>query len=219
MNYKNMFYGEWLRNWINVYKKPYIKSWKTIKTQVKMHIPDNVKKMKLSELNAFEIQKALNNVEHSRTRVDIYDIYHGSLKAAYKLGFIERDISDTLIKPKHVRNIGSALSPGELSAFLYLIKGHRLEHFYRFCLTTGCRRSEALNVTWGDIFPDKCLIHIKGTKTVGSDRYIPILRETALVLNEMEIGSPGVRLFPYRRDYVTKHFKKVCLEVQKKSMA
>lgn len=208
MNINNMSYGEWLRNWINIYKKPYIKTWETIKNHVRVHIPESVKKVKLSKLNAFIIQKAINEVPSSRTRVEIYDIYHGSLQMAFKIGFLERDISSVLIKPKHFRSLGSALNSDEISKFLADIQNHRLSCFYEFCLLTGCRRSEALNITWEDIDYKNSVIHVKGTKTALSDRYIPLFNQTIDLLNKLpcKIG----KLFYHKKDYVTKTFKKFC---------
>lgn len=205
---KNMNYGEWLRNWLNIYKKPYVKTWKTIQRNIELHIPNYILKMKLINLSAFDIQKALNNVKSSRMRIELFDIYHGSLQMAYKVGFLENDISAALIKPKHMRKLGSALTPGELQVFLYRIQHTKLESFFKFCLLTGCRRSEALSVTWNDIDFIKGLIHIRGTKTELSDRFIPIFSELYLVFNSIPQNS--FKLFNFRKDYVTHKFKEYC---------
>lgn len=202
---KNMSYGEWLRNWVNVYKKPYVKNWKTIKRNIELHIPDYVKKCKLNVINAFDIQKALNGVKTSRVRVDIYDIYHGSLTMAHKVGFLDKDIASALIKPKHVRKVGSALSVTEVNEFLQSIRNHRLKNYYTFCLLTGCRRSEALSVRWSDIELDKSRIHIRGTKTELSDRYIPIFPQLRDLIES--IPYKGEKLFYHSKYYVTKKFK------------
>lgn len=203
---KNSIYAEWLRNWVNIYKKPYIKTWDIIKMHIKNHIPQNLLKIKLSDLSAFDIQKSLNSIKNSRTRVELYDIYHGSLSMAYKLGFLNNDLSSLLVKPKHVRNIGIALKSGELSAFLCLIKGHRCERFFKFCLLSGCRRSEALNITWKDIDLDNKILYIHGTKTLTSDRILPICYELYELL--LSYKNKVGRLFCFKPDYVTKTFKK-----------
>ena len=114
-----MLYSEWLRNWLNIYKKPYIKSWRSIQNFIRLHIPEYIKKTRLNDLNAFVIQKSLNAIPFSRSRVEVYDIYHSSLTSAYKLGFLETDIAYMLVKPKHERKIGSALSSSELYGFIY----------------------------------------------------------------------------------------------------
>lgn len=206
----NTNYGEWLRNWINVYKKPYIKTWETIKSHIANHIPQAILKTKLNKLNAFEIQKAINDIKNSRTRVELYDIYHGSLSYAYKLGFLERDLSQLLIKPKHVRKIGSALSAGELTVFLHKILGHKTEFYFKFLLLTGCRRSEALNIKYEDIDYINRVIYIHGTKNYTSDRVLPMSSELYLLLKSFVGDTKYYKLFHHRPDYVTKTFKKVC---------
>lgn len=207
MNFSKSSYNEWLRNWINVYKKPYIKTWKLIKEHIKCHVPKSLLSTRLCSLNAFDVQKAINNVKTSRMRLEMYDIYHSSLKCAYKLGFLERDISDSLIKPRHVRKIGTALNDGELCAFLYLVRNSPYRIF-EFLLFTGCRRSEALNVTWNDIFLHERVIHIRGTKTEKSDRYVPIFDDLYNMLIDMPVTNG--KLFHYKRDFVTHKFKDFC---------
>lgn len=201
-----MTYGQWLKNWLKVYKMPYVKNWKTIKRNIELHIPGSLKKMKLIDITSFDIQSALLSVKTSRVRVEIYDIYHGSLSMAYKVGFIDKDITTALIKPKHKRVVGSALTPGEVVAFRYLIRNHRLRNYYEFCLLTGCRRSEALGVCWNDIDLSKNKIHIRGTKTEGSDRYIPIFPELKVLLERIEYKG-DLRLFHHNKYYVTSKFK------------
>ena len=209
---KSMLYSEWLRNWLNIYKKPYIKSWRSIQNFIRLHIPEYIKKTRLEDLNAFVIQKSLNAIPYSRSRVEVYDIYHSSLTAAYKLGFMQNDIAYMLVKPKHERKIGSALSSSDLLMFLYLlntkITNERLRLYFLFLLYTGCRRSEALSITWADIdFHEKC-IHVRGTKNKSSNRVIPLFADLEKLLNK--IPKKDGRLFTFRPDYVTKTFKKLC---------
>lgn len=129
----NTNYGEWLRNWINIYKKPYIKTWETIKAHITNHIPQAILKTKLNKLNAFDIQKAINDIKNSRTRVELYDIYHGSLSTAYKLGFLERDLSQLIIKPKHVL-LGHARIDTTAKIYTHLADGFSSAEMYKFKL-------------------------------------------------------------------------------------
>lgn len=127
-----MKFGTWLNEWVNTYKKPYIKSYNNIKINIRLHIPESLKKTDLERLTGLEIQKALNAVKQSRTRLAVYDIYHASLTMAYKLGFIQRNVAEFLIKPRHERKVGSALTKQELNDFLQAIEKSRLKNFYTF---------------------------------------------------------------------------------------
>lgn len=205
---KNYTFGQWLRDWLNVYKKPYVKSINNHKIIIRLHIPDSLKNTKLEELNALDVQKALNNVKASRTRVDVYDIYHGSLKMAFKLDLIKKDLAELLIKPKHEKKVGSALSERELQEFLTAISSTRLENFYLFCVYSGCRRGEALNLLWSDIDFENKVIHIRGTKTKLSDRRIPLFDTLEDILRNVK--RIDAKVFHHRDEYVTKSFKKYC---------
>ncbi len=203
-NYK---FKDWLNDWLKAYKSDLV-SYKNIVMNIRLHIPENLKNKQLKELTAIDIQKALNGVKKSRTRLDIYSIYNNSLKMAYKHDLMTKDISQLIEKPKHIRNVGKALSKIELLEFIENIKGKRIEKVFMFCLYSGCRRSEALALTYNDIDFENKTIHIKGTKTKLSDRYIPLFKDCEDLL--LNIKDKQGKLFKHRADYLTKEFKKVC---------
>lgn len=205
---KKKLFGVWLNEWFTVYKRPYIKSYKNIKTILRLHVPESLKKTPLAELDAFDVQKALNSVKYSRTRLDVYNVYHAALDMAFKLGYTERNLADLLVKPKHQRELGSALSREELQQFLQAIAGNRLYSFFMFCLLTGSRRSEALGLRWDDIDFEKNLIHIRGTKTATSDRFIPLFTDCKIVLRTLKRKDDYV--FHHRAEFVSKTFRKLC---------
>ena len=205
---KKYTFGEWLNEWLNVYKKPFVKSVRNHKIIIRLHIPECIKHSRLDNLDVVAIQRSINAVKHSRTRLDVFNLYHGALTCAFRLRLVSFDIANLLVKPKHVRQTGSALTSEELADFLKAIAGERLEDFYLFCLYTGCRRSEALAVKWDDIDFEKNLIHIHGTKTELSDRVVPLFPECrAMLLNH---ARKGATVFHHRAEFVSKKFKTYC---------
>ena len=213
-----MKYLKWLRDWVAVYKKPYIKTWRHINAVIRLHIPNDIKNCDLKNLNAFMIQKALNDVKSSRMRLETFDVYHGSLVMAYKVGFLEKDIAPLLIKPKHVRKVGNALTLDELNKFLIDIVGHRYEKYYKFCLLTGSRRQEALDFTYNDILTDNDIMLIKGTKTTLSARYIPVFPELYKILGftdkddfkQFVKTNGNIRPFRFSASRISREFKTLC---------
>ncbi len=193
-------------------KMPFVQptTLKLMKGKIRLHIPQSIKDTELTELNAIELQIALNKLSSTRIAQDIYDIYCGSLRTAYNFDLIPKDISKFLIKPKHKRKVGQALSPDELSTFKENIKNSRLEPYYLFCLYSGARRSEVLDLCWEDIDFVQGLIHIRGTKTKTSDRFIPLFPQLIDVLLMLPQKNLNGRIFRHKRDYVTKSFKKYC---------
>lgn len=113
-----------------------------------------------------------------------------------------------LVKPKHNRNVGSALDRGELLNFLARIRGERLEAFYLFCLYTGYRRGEALSVKWCDVDFDENVIKVHGTKTATSDRVVPLLPPLRDVLEKL--NRKNALIFNHRAEFVTRKFKTYC---------
>ena len=207
---KKMKLKTWLNEWIIVYKKPFVKphTVANIKSVINMHVPQRLLITELSLINAIDIQRALNNVKLSRTRLDLYDIFNSSFSIAYRSGLIKLDISSLLIKPKHKKEVGQALTSDEIVKFIGAISGQRLYYYYMFCLLSGCRRSEALSLRWDDIDEVSGLIHIRGTKTEASNRYIPYFNEIRELLKPLKRNT--VKVFNHRADYVSKEFVKYC---------
>lgn len=205
---KKYTYGEWLKDWLNVYKKPFVKSLRNQKIILRLHIPDHLKNTKLTDLNVVDVQRSINAVKQSRTRVDVFNFYHGSLATAYKLRLTPYNLADMLVKPKHERNVGSALDQRELTEFLTRITGERLEDFYLFCLYTGCRRGEVLSVKWEDVDFDENIIRVHGTKTATSERVVPLFPELRAVLEKRK--RTGAKIFNHRAEFVTHKFKDYC---------
>ena len=205
---KKQTFGEWLNDWLNVYKKPFVKSVRNQKIIIRLHIPASIKNCKLDALDVVAIQRSINAVKQSRTRLDVFNVYHGALKTAFKLRLVPFDIADLLVKPKHVREVGTALTSDELSEFLKAIAGERLEAFYKFCLFTGCRRSEALGITWNDIDFEQNLLHVRGTKTATSDRVVPLFPDCRELLTRLP--RKDGKVFHHRAEFVSKKFKTYC---------
>ena len=200
----------WLNDWINVYKKPFVKphTLQNIKGIIKLYIPENLKNKKLDEISALDLQKTINNVSKSRTRLDIYDILNNAFSLAFKFDLINKDIASLLDKPKHKKEHSIPLTLDEINTFLSTIKDSRCEYYFTFMLYSGCRRSEGLNLLWEDIDEEKGLIHIRGTKTDNSDRFIPYFDDLKILFSK--IKRNGNKVFRHKKDYVSKQFKLYC---------
>ena len=74
--------------------------------------------------------------------------------------------------PKAKPKVKEYIEPDELPLFLEAIDGHRNEIYFLLMLSS-LRINEALNITKDDLKKDG--IHVRGTKTDSSDRFIPYL--------------------------------------------
>jgi integrase len=206
----------WLDDWLSLYKKPKLKesSFKTLEIIINAYIKGRSENIKskfenklLKEITAIDLQKFLLGVDKTRTRESLLNIFMGSFQKAYAMQLIDFNPMIAVDLPAHKRIQGTSLTADELRDFLNVIKGTRLESFFKFCLYTGCRRGEALSVRMSDIDFENHVIHIRGTKTEKSDRYIPLFEN----VSELVEGLGKVNfLFSYKNNYVTKIFKQFC---------
>lgn len=107
----------------------------------------------------------------------------------------------------HSREKGKAFTIDEQTEFILKLEKNPLKNYYLFCLFSGCRRGESLGVKYEDIDFNKKLIHIRGTKTDGSDRLIPLFKSITELLRDLPDSG---NLFLVKADYVTRNFKKLC---------
>lgn len=201
--------GNWLAEWVKVYKAPKLRpcSLNQINICIRLHIPAKLKAQPLSALKPLDIQKALNDIQSSRMRKYTYDVYSESLHRAFLLEYLPRPIMEFVEPITHDREPGKSLTHLEQEKYLTAISGHALEKLFKFYLLTGCRRSEALRITWADIDIEKQTLHIPGTKNKYSDRIEPFLPGLLDLL--AIVPHSGARLFTYRADYVTAQQKAV----------
>ncbi len=211
---KKMTYGKFLADWYKVYKKPFMRSYGNIERNIRLHVPKHIKNMPLNELDFMQIQLALNSLGSCRTALDVYDIYHGSLNMAYKLDYIAKDISQLLIKPKHTRVKGCALTKEEQTQFISRLEKSRCRYAFKFLLYSGVRRGELLSLRWEDIDLNSNMLHIRGTKTKTSDRLLPICADLHCLLLELMAQKPLRtsidRVFTFRAEYLSKQFNAIC---------
>jgi len=52
--------------------------------------------------------------------------------------------------------------------------GRETADFFRFLSYSGCRLKEAASVKWSDLDMERGILHIRGSKTRASDRYLPL---------------------------------------------
>jgi integrase len=208
-----MLLSHWLERWLDAYKKPAFKrpeTYTAYKSNIRMYVLPVLGRKPLKRVNGLDVQKLLISIPYSRTREAVKHILAGAFKDAFALRLVSFNPMLAVRIPKHRRKVGSALSAPELDAFLSAIRGHALESYFRFCLYTGCRRSEALAVTVADVDFTRGLLHIPGTKTRTSDRVIPLFPIVAELVATLGVES-GL-LFPFCGNRCSKIFHTFCPE-------
>lgn len=185
---KEVYLFEWLKEWVETYKLNNVGTSQLhqINVCIELHIKPNMEDKLLINLTSLDIQKCLNKIKSSRTAESTYYTLLGAITSAYDNKLIEFNLMNNVKKPKHIRKVGKALSSKELSKFIKCLDKSKYKNLFKAYLLTGCRKSELLNIKWSDIDYKNELIHIPGTKTELSNRYIPLFKDMKIILNELK---------------------------------
>ncbi len=227
MNRQEWTLGAWLWEWYEIYKRPNLApySLRNIEQMIRLHIPDSLKRLPLSELHPYAIEKELLPLGRTRTAVYARQVLFSALAKAARLGFISNNVMEAVDKVRYKQQRGKALTISEQNEFLRALEGSRYKWLMLFYLHTGARRAEALALEWKDIDFEGRVILIRGTKTDESFRYIPLTEEVAALLegqrrqNKKERikrkqgkyhDAPSSIVFPFGKEQTSREFKALC---------
>ena len=174
---KQMTLYEAWEYWYNKYKKPLYKerTLKNIRSVFKNQICVYFEDKKLSDLTALDFNLSITKIEQPRMKEFTCQYVKEFLKDLYKEKKFKYDFSDEIKTYHSKRKEGAALTLEQRKTLIeksYLIQDGNLFRFYLF---SGVRPAEAFLIKGSDI--EKDFIHIPGTKTEKSDRYIPKFKQ------------------------------------------
>ena len=227
MKGKKWTLGEWLAEWYETYKKPYLRpnSVRNIEQVIRLHIPEELKKRRLTEITAHEVEKALAPLGKTRTRVYTRQVLFSAFDKAFKVGFVKRNVMEAVENVRYKKQKSKALKIDEQREFLARLENSRYKWLMLFYLLTGVRRGEALSLRTEDINYEEGLIYVRGTKTEESERYILLTPEVNAVLRaQLEQNERERRekkqgrfhqaeenvVFPFGLEQTSREFKKLC---------
>ncbi len=227
MNKETWTLGSWLWEWYEIYKRPNLApySLRNIEQMIRLHIPENLKRLPLAELTAYGIEKELVKLGKTRTAVYARQVLFSAISKAERLGFVSRNVMEGVEKVRYRKQRGKALSLSEQAEFLQVLEKSRYKWLMLFYLHTGVRRTEALTLEWRDIDYQGRVILIRGTKTEESFRYIPLTSDVSAILegqrnqNKKERAkrgrgqyrdAPPSVVFPFGREQTSRAFKELC---------
>ena len=155
----------------------------------------------LNSYTAREIEQYLLSIPQTRTRQVIRGVFNNIFSYAKRMGIIKTNPCDNVLHVKHERKVGRALSfDAQNSLFDSLYSNDTIDFsrraFITFVYLTGARRSEALSLRSSDVDFEKKVLHIPGTKTKGSNRYMPLSPIVELLLRKLPKDADG-RYFPF----------------------
>lgn len=176
----NITVEEWLKTWLDEYKKNSIKvgTYGNYKNYLKNHVYPHIGSIKLQKLEIHHLQSLYNRLlEGGRIKGSpdnkkglspttikrIHAIIHGGLKQAMKNGIVTKNVAKAVNLPKQVKHEIQPFTRAEIKTFLNVVKEDRLYTAFLLECGTGLRRGELLGLKWQDIDFDKGTLEVKRT--------------------------------------------------------
>lgn len=204
---------DWMEKWYRDYKKPYLatSSLKSISCCIRKYINPKIGDKPLRGLKTDDIQKCLNSIKYPRQKEVSKNTINEALNQAAAEGLIKNNPCSAVKFTKKPSEPSEALTAAEQIKLLDSLTGTELYNIVMCYLWTGCRRNELLDLKAEDINFDNNTIHIRGTKSKRSDRYIPIFIPIRALLLDI---SPGTgKLFSIPQDRLNRAFRKACDQI------
>lgn len=203
---KKLTLKEYYERWLDLYKKNFVKesSLKNIKMYFKAFILPKFGNTQLEQLTQDSIQTFLNTLQKNRTKELIITYFKALIKKAFQEKFIKSNPFDLIVTEKKIKKVRQSFNLEEQIKILNVYKEQCSKEEYElilFYLLTGVRRNEALNLDLSKSKNNK--LHINGTKTLNSDRWIKISE------NYMNRLQKNNFKFSFSPENITKKFKAI----------
>lgn len=167
---------------------------------------------RLTEYTSKMVEDFLYSVPQTRKRQLLQGLLNNMFTRAVALGLIKVNPCASVEKMQHKQERGKAFSFDEqVDFFQLLFQSNELPYsekcYFTFLYLTGARRTEALFIQVGDVDFKNKVLSIRGTKTEGSNRQIPLtpLVEKLLLSLNPKRGS----YFPFDKANIDHIFRKV----------
>ena len=98
---------------------------------------------------------------------NIQRVLHNALSYAVRLGYIARNPTEAIDKPRDDTEERTVYTPDQTRRFLLAIEGDRLQAMWYLVLSTGLRRAELAGLRWRDVGLDRDppLLAVRTTRT------------------------------------------------------
>jgi integrase len=148
--------GEYLEEWLRK-ARPFLrpKTSGQYSQVVHQYISPLLGSYALDELGPWDIQELYGRLldqGHGIFTLRItHAVLHRALRQAVRWGFLDRNPSDAVDKPKLPRREMKTLTADQVRRLLAAVEGTRFEALYYLAVTTGLRQGELLGLKWSDV--------------------------------------------------------------------
>ncbi len=172
----NITVSEWAKIAVRTYKTNQSEeTYRRYVARLKKCILSHIGNRRMKTLKPVDLQNVLNR-QIGKSKTQINEVYYQLkflCKTAKQNGIIPTDPADDLIRPQaHKKEVRRALTDVERAYIKNLSLKDRRFYAFALMLLCGCRPEEACECKGSDI--NGQTLHIRGTKTPFSDRFVPI---------------------------------------------
>ena len=217
-----MKYKDWLEEWLKNYIEPTVKARTFIRYSdiAKYHLIPKLGECEMEEITPIILQRFITELLQSgnlrtgkglsaNSVSGIINVIQGSLKTAFRLGYLKEYTADRIKRPKIQEKAVSCFSMQEQKKIEQAVLTSKKEKMFGilFCLYTGLRIGELLALKWEDLDLQKGLLSVsrschdaKGLdghyarfedtpKTFSSRRVIPLPKQLLPLLRAAKKNS------------------------------
>lgn len=189
---------QWYKMYLELYKIGNVRQTTIEKTNITFKKLKKFYKLKLSQINQFEVQKLINQQKSTKQKENVFVLLNALLEKARKNGLIQKNIMELVERKKYKAKEKIALSHKEQEQFEEVCKNDKFGNYYLICLYQGLRKGECLALNVQDIDFEKRTININKsmdrgviseTKNEQSNRTIPLFNKSFKILKEQTQGK------------------------------
>ena len=169
-----MTVAQWTDKALSVYKGN-VKNLDTMEQRINKHILSKIGGLQIKKVTPIQCQEILNaQAGMSFSHVNkIFQELKFIFRTAMLNDIIKKDPTVSLVRPNSNKGKRRSLTENEKAHLLKLFSETDDFLLFELMYYLGCRPGEAIGLIGRDIGKDG-LMHIRGTKTVNADRYVPI---------------------------------------------
>lgn len=173
----NILVKDWFEVWLATFKEPYVSTSTYNMYRYAIGVLNKyIGHRQLKTIRSSDIQDLFNK-ETGSSKSKINKLYL-TLKQAFERAEIDGKISKTpvkgIIRPKAIEGNNRALTDEEREVILKVAENHIYGNWILTMLYMGLRPSETALLRGTDVDHEHQELHVRGTKTYHSNRFIPI---------------------------------------------
>lgn len=160
--------AEYLDSWLQATQQTIRpRTWRRREEYIRLHLSPTLGRHPLAKLSPQQVQafyaEKLEEGLSSTTVRHLHAELHRALKSAFRLGLVQRNVTEMVDPPRMEHREMPTLSREQARTLLAAAAGNRFEALYVLALSTGMRQGELLALKWRDVNLDDGTIQVRAS--------------------------------------------------------